>query len=75
MASGPLANALNEHVRPAAPNQRWYDTKVYLPSDDVAYSVSMRDEIDTKTTSRVTLVYLKKGNEWRIIHAHMSNVP
>ena len=59
----------------AEPNQRWYDTKVYFLSSDVAYSTSLRDEINTSTTSRVTLVYLKKGNEWRIIHGHFSNVP
>ena len=26
-------------------------------------------------TSRVTLVFLKKGNEWKIIHGHFSYVP
>lgn len=57
------------------PNQRWYDTKVHMLSPDTAYSVSLRDEINTATTSRVTLVYQKKGAEWRIIHAHFSNVP
>ncbi len=60
---------------PATPNQRWYDTNVHILSPNVAYSVSLRDELNTKTTSRVTLVYLKKEDEWRIIHAHMSDVP
>jgi ketosteroid isomerase-like protein len=57
------------------PNQRWYDTKVYLLSPDVAYSVSLREEINTATTSRVTLIYQKKRGEWRIIHGHFSDVP
>lgn len=60
---------------PAAASQRWRDTKVYFLSPDVAYSVSLRDEINTATTSRVTLVYQKKVDTWRIIHAHFSNVP
>ena len=60
---------------PGKPNQRWYDTKVHFLSPDVAYSVSLRDEINTATTSRVTLVYQKKGSEWRIIHAHFSDLP
>lgn len=60
---------------PATPNQRWHDTKVYLLSPNTAYSVSLRDEINTRTTSRVTLVYEKKGGQWRIIHGHFSNVP
>jgi ketosteroid isomerase-like protein len=39
------------------------------------YSVSLRDEINTSTTSRATLVYQKKHDQWRIVHAHFSNVP
>lgn len=60
---------------PGKPNQRWYDTRVYLLSPDTAYSVSLRDEINTATTSRVTLIFQKKTGQWRIIHAHFSNVP
>ncbi len=60
---------------PSPPNQKWYDTKVYFLGPDVAYSVSLRDELNTNQTSRVTLIYLKKGDEWRIIHGHFSNVP
>jgi ketosteroid isomerase-like protein len=60
---------------PGKPNQRWHDTKVYVLSPDIAYSVSLRDEINTSTTSRVTLVYQKKRDEWRIIHGHFSDVP
>jgi hypothetical protein len=59
----------------AALNQRWHDTKVYLLSPDVAYSVSLRDEVNTATTSRVTLIFQKKRNEWRVIHGHFSDVP
>ncbi len=60
---------------PGAPNQKWYDTKVYFLGPDAAYSVSLRDELNTDQTSRVTLIYLKKEDEWRIIHGHFSNVP
>lgn len=60
---------------PGKPNQRWYDTKVYVLSPTIAYSVSLRDEINTATTSRVTLVCQRKGDQWRIIHGHFSNVP
>jgi hypothetical protein len=48
---------------PGRPDQRWYDTKVYVLSPDTAYSVSLRDEISTSKTSRVTLVFQKKGDE------------
>lgn len=60
---------------PTEPNQRWYDTRVHFLTPDVAYSVSLRDEINTATISRVTLVYQRKGDQWRIIHGHFSNVP
>jgi ketosteroid isomerase-like protein len=60
---------------PGPPNQKWYDTKVFLLTPDIAYSISLRDEINTHQTSRVTLIFKKKGDEWRIIHGHFSNVP
>lgn len=56
-------------------NQRFWDTHVYLLTPDVAYSVSMREELNVKKTSRVTFVYQKKHGEWRIIHGHFSYVP
>ena len=60
---------------PSKPNQRWYDTRVFFLSPDVAYSISLRDEFNTGITSRVTLVYLRKAGQWRIIHGHFSDVP
>ncbi len=60
---------------PSPPNQKWYDTQVFLLTPDVAYSISLRDEINTHQTSRVTLIFKKKSDEWRIIHGHFSNVP
>jgi len=56
---------------------RFYDTKVHILSPKVAYSVSMRDQDEDGEvkTSRVTLIFLKKGNEWKIIHGHFSYVP
>jgi ketosteroid isomerase-like protein len=55
----------------------FYDTCIYPLGDDVAYSISMRDtdENGHKETSRVSLLYLRKGGEWRIIHGHFSHVP
>lgn len=60
---------------PVEPNQRWYDTKVHFLTPKVAYTTSLRDELNTSTTSRVTLVLVKKGGQWRIIHGHFSDVP
>ena len=51
-------------------NQQFYETAVHILSPRVAYSVSMRNEYQNSTTSssRVTLLYLKKGDQWKIIH-------
>ncbi len=56
---------------------RFYDTKVHLLSPEVPYSVSLReqDEDGEVNISRVTLIFLKKGNKWKIIHGHFSYVP
>ncbi len=56
---------------------RFYDTKVNILSPEVAYSVSLRDQKENgePRTSRVTLIFLRKGNEWKIIHGHFSYLP
>jgi len=56
---------------------KFYDIKIYFLSPDVAYSVSIREteEDGEITKSRVTLIFLKKDNEWKIIHGHFSYVP
>ena len=56
---------------------RFYDTKVHLLSPTVAYSVSLREERENEEVkiSRVTLVFLKKDDKWKIIHGHFSYVP
>ena len=69
-----VADWIRQHAKPGD-KQRFYDTTVYVLAPDVAYSVSMRDELDVGKTSRVTLIYLKRGDEWRIIHGHFSYVP
>ncbi|MCD6485504.1 MAG: nuclear transport factor 2 family protein [Candidatus Odinarchaeota archaeon] len=41
--------------------------------------ITSRSEIRTKNgafrTSRVTLIFLKKDNRWKIIHGHFSYMP
>lgn len=55
----------------------FYDTQVHLLSPEVAYSVSLRrmDEDRNVTTSRVTFIFLKKDDRWKIIHGHFSFLP
>jgi len=56
---------------------RFYDTAIHILAPTVAYSVSVRDEYehDKPIPSRVILVYLRKGEEWRIVQVHFSRVP
>ena len=56
---------------------KFFDTKVHFLSPDVAYSVSLRNEEEEGIikTSRVTLIFLKKNNKWKVIHIHFSYVP
>jgi len=63
--------------QPPGWKMRFYDTQVHFFSPEVAYSVSLREEEieGERTKSRVTLVFLKKDGEWRIIHGHFSRVP
>lgn len=63
--------------QPPGWKMRFYDTQVHFLSAEAAYSVSLREEEieGERTTSRVTLIFLKKGGKWRIIHGHFSRVP
>jgi len=56
---------------------KFYDTKVNFLSPEVAYTVSLRDQKEDgeAKTSRVSLVFLKKENNWKIIHGHFSFLP
>ncbi len=63
--------------QPPGWKMRFHDTQIHLLSPEVAYSVSLREEEieGKKTSSRVTRIFLKKGEEWRIIHGHFSRFP
>jgi hypothetical protein len=71
-----ITDWIRENARPGG-KMRFYDTTVHLLSPHVAYAVSMRDEYENGQAipSRVTLVFLKKGDDWKIIHGHFSHVP
>lgn len=67
---------IREYQKPGW-KMKFYDTDVHMLSPEVAYSVSLRDQDEDGEvkTSRVTLVFLKKENKWKIIHGHFSYVP
>lgn len=79
--SGILGAEYIEHLcgiikaRGASHNQRIHNIRVFFPSDDFAYAIFLRDEMNIKATSRVTFVFQRKNDEWRILHSHFSYVP
>jgi ketosteroid isomerase-like protein len=71
---GEISDWIRANAEPGE-KQRFLGTWVFPLTRDVAYSVSFREEVEPGTRSRVTFVYLRKDEEWRIIHAHFSDVP
>ena len=69
-----IGNWIRNNAKPGE-KQQFHETSVHLLSDDVAYSVSLREEIETEKISRVTLIYLKNQGQWKIIHGHFSYLP
>ncbi len=71
-----IMNWIRKHQKPGW-KMKFYDVKIHILSPTVAYSVSLRDQEENGEikTSRVTLIFLKKGNEWKIIHGHFSYTP
>jgi len=67
---------MRKHQEPGW-KMRFYDTEVNILSPAVAYTVSLRDQDEDGEVkvSRVTLVFVKKEKEWKIIHGHFSWVP
>jgi len=71
-----ILNWMRKYQKPGW-KMRFYDTKVHILSPEVAYSVSLRDQSEDGEIkiSRVTLVFLKKEDKWKIIHGHFSYMP
>lgn len=63
----------------SAREMKFCNVRVNVLSPEIAY-ISAYQEIlslkeDEATTSRVSLVFLKKADEWKIIHGHFSPMP
>jgi hypothetical protein len=57
-------------------NVHFRDIQVYSLSPEVAYATAIQElNFDEPGESRVTFVFLKKNEDWGIIHAHYSTVP
>lgn len=57
-------------------NVHFRKRKIYLLSSSTAYATSIQElNFDRPSKSRVTFVFLKDGEDWKIIHAHYSSMP
>ncbi len=67
---------MRKHQKPGW-KMTFYDTRVNILSPEVAYSVSLRDQDEDGEvkTSRVSFIFLKKKNKWKIVHGHFSFKP
>ena len=66
---------IKENGRPGD-NVRFRDIKGYSLSSGIAYATAIQElNFDEPGTSRATFVFLKKNEEWGIIHAHYSTMP
>lgn len=63
----------------SARKMKFYNIKVNVLSPEIAYITAYQEirslKEDEASTSRVSLVFLKKANEWKIIHGHFSAMP
>lgn len=63
----------------SARKMKFYNIKVNVLSPEIAYITAYQEirslKEDEASTSRVSLVFLKKANEWKIIHGHFSSIP
>ncbi len=66
---------IKENGRPGD-NVHFRDIKAYSLSSEIAYATAIQElHFDEPGTSRVTFVFLKKNDQWGIIHAHYSTMP
>jgi hypothetical protein len=69
-----IHNWIKENGRPGD-NVHFKDIQTYTLSPDVAYATANQElNFDETGESQVTFVFLKKNEDWGIIHAHYSTV-
>lgn len=72
-----IADWIRKNAEPGTRQMKFHDPNVFFLAEDVAYLVAIQ-EIKTpkgETKSRVTLIFLKKDGQWKIIHGHFSEMP
>ena len=74
-----IMNWIEKHGKPGK-KMRFYDMKINMLSPRIAYVIALQEIRPSEgcgetSTSRVSLVFLKKANEWKIIHGHFSSKP
>lgn len=72
-----IADWVRKNAKPGTRQMKFHKPSVFMLSPDIAYTVAIQEITTPKGTgtSRVTLVFLKKDSEWRILHGHFSEVP
>jgi uncharacterized protein (TIGR02246 family) len=72
-----IADWMRKNAKPGTRQMKFHKPSVFFLSPDIAYAIAIQ-EIATPQgpgASRVTLIFLRKDSEWRILHGHFSEVP
>jgi hypothetical protein len=57
-------------------NVKFTKTRVYILSSMTAYTTSIQElDFDKPSRSRVTFIFMKDREQWKVIHAHYSAMP
>ena len=57
-------------------NVKFVDIQQYQLTPEVLYATAIQElNFDEPSKSRVSFIFLKKGEQWGIIHAHFSAMP
>jgi hypothetical protein len=65
------------NAKPGTREMTFHDPRVFFLADNVTYLIAIQ-EVKTpegEGRSRVSLIFLKKNEEWKIIHGHFSELP
>jgi hypothetical protein len=66
---------IRENGKPGE-NVRFVDIQQYQLTPEVLYATAIQElNFDEPSKSRVSFIFLKKGEQWGIIHAHYSAMP
>jgi ketosteroid isomerase-like protein len=68
---------IRNNAKPGTKEMKFHQPTVFSLAENVAYVIALQEikSEEGQSISRVTLIFLKKDGEWKIIHGHFSPIP